>query len=189
VGAGTIEVATIAQDADGAYGLALGVAQSGGVQTRRDGLAARAARVEDHVAHHTALDHFAQRHGEFPRFLRADEARERLLEHLVLAKAEQLRHGVVSPEDLALEVGDEDRIRGVGDDDVGIQRPAPSGTPAVSLHHVRLRQPFTPSSHFRMLPRDSGHGQSRRYSGRASWQALWQSASKRSAPGYVRSNP
>src|SRR6516162_2692883 len=54
----------------------------------------------------TLGDHLAQRRGELPRLLGADEARQRLLDQLRPAEAEQLRDGVVGLEDLALEVGD-----------------------------------------------------------------------------------
>src|SRR5439155_11704548 len=64
----------VAQDANGTDHLAVGTAQGGGVQGGGDDLPARAARVQDHVPHDTPLDHFAQRRGEFPRFLGADEA-------------------------------------------------------------------------------------------------------------------
>src|SRR3989454_6823704 len=80
-------------------------------------------------------------------FLGADEARERLLEHLILAEPEQLGNRIVGLQDLAFEVGNEPRVRGVRDDDVGIQRAARLGAPAVTLSDARLRTEFQPSSH------------------------------------------
>src|SRR2546430_17675258 len=74
--------------------------------------------------------------------------RSTLFPYTTLFRSQELGDGIVGLEDLALEVGDEDRVRGVGDDDVGIERPAPFGAPAVTLDHVRLRHAFRPSSHF-----------------------------------------
>src|SRR5207249_11437977 len=50
----------------------------------------------------------------------ADEARERLFEHFVLAEAEELGNGVVGLEDLPFEIGDEDRVGGVLDEALGV---------------------------------------------------------------------
>ena len=75
----------------------------------------RALRVD------ALLDDLAQGGGELARLLRADEPRQRLLDQLVGAEAEELADGVVGLEDLALQVGDEHRVRGVGDDDVGAE--------------------------------------------------------------------
>src|SRR5437016_3125439 len=80
----------------------------------------RALRVEHRVARDAALHHLAQRGRELARLLRADEARERLLDELVLPEAEELGDGVVGLEDLALQVGDEDRVRGVLDQALGV---------------------------------------------------------------------
>src|SRR3989475_8070 len=85
----------VAQDADGPDHSSVGVAQSGGVERRRDDFPAGASGVEARVARRAPLHHLAQRGGELPCLLRADEARERLLEHLVLAEAEELRDRVV----------------------------------------------------------------------------------------------
>src|SRR3989454_140151 len=95
VRAGLVQLAHVAQDADGPDHFSVGVAQGGGVQARRDDLPAGASGVEARVARRTTLHHLAQRGGELPCLLRADEARERLLEHLVLAEAEELRDRVV----------------------------------------------------------------------------------------------
>src|SRR2546422_728112 len=76
------------------------------------------------------IDHLAEGGGELPSLRGADEARERLFEHLVLAEAEELGDGVVGLEDLALEVGDEDRIRGVLDEALSV------GPGLVELAHV-----------------------------------------------------
>jgi hypothetical protein len=50
-----------------------------------------------------------------------------LLEQLVRAKAQQLGDRLVGLQDLALQVGDEDGIRGIGDDGVGVQAHARFG--------------------------------------------------------------
>ena len=88
------------------------------------------ARVEPGVAGHALLDHLAQGRGELPRLLRADEPRQRLLDELVGAEAEQLGDGVVGLEDLALQVGDEHRVGGVLDQALGV------GPRLVELAHV-----------------------------------------------------
>src|SRR5213594_3322661 len=147
VGAGLVELAHVAQDADHADRPTVRIAQGGGVQARGDNLAAGTARVQDHVPHDTPFDHFAQRCRELARLLRADEAGERLLEHLSLAKPEELGDRVVGLHDFAFEVGNEHWIRSVGDDDVGIQRALPFSTLGVS-NDPRLRTEFKPSSHF-----------------------------------------
>src|SRR5438093_4545344 len=67
------------------------------------------------------LDDLAKGGRELARLFRADEARERLLDDLVLPKAQQLGNGVVGLDDLALEVGDEDRVRGVVDQTLGVR--------------------------------------------------------------------
>src|SRR2546428_758583 len=95
VRAGLVELAHVAEHADGADHLAFGVAQSRGVERRGDDLPAGAPGVEARVARHTPLHHLAQRGGELPCLLRAGVARERLLEQLVLAEAEELRDRVV----------------------------------------------------------------------------------------------
>ena len=76
---------------------------------------------------------------------------ERLLEHLVLAEAEQLRDGIVRLQDLAFEIGDEYRVGRVRDDDVGIQRAVPFA-PTVIVDQTRLCIGFQPSRHID-LPR------------------------------------
>src|SRR2546425_1135525 len=110
VGAGLVELTHVAQDADGADGLAVGVTEGGSVEGGGDALAAGAAGVEASVAGGAALDDFAQGGGELAGLLGADEAGERLLEDLVLAEAQKLGDRVVGLEDLAFEVGDEDRV-------------------------------------------------------------------------------
>src|SRR5206468_636253 len=122
--------AHVAQDTDGADHLAVGIAQGGGVEGGGDHLSARAPGVEAGITRDAALDHLAQGGGELPGLLGADEARERLLEHFVLAEAEELGDGVVGLEDLALEVGDEDRVRSVLDQALGV------GPGLVELAHV-----------------------------------------------------
>src|SRR3989454_11392000 len=59
----------------------------------------------------------------------------------------QLGNRIVRLQDLAFEVGDEHGVRGVGDDDVGIQRTVRFEVPAATLHPGRLRTEFLPSSH------------------------------------------
>src|SRR2546426_8975400 len=51
----------------------------------------------------------------------------------------QLGNRIVRLQDLAFEVGDEHGVRGVGDDDVGIQRTVRFEVPAATLHPGRLR--------------------------------------------------
>src|SRR3989442_956850 len=126
-----------------------------GVQARGDDLAARTARVQDHVPHDTPFNHFAQRRRELPRFIGGDEARERLLEHLILTKPEQLGNRIVRLQDLAFEVGDEHGVRAVGDDDVGIHRTVRFEVPAVTFDRGRLRTEFLPSSHSKPPSRPS----------------------------------
>src|SRR5213593_4068100 len=120
----------VAEHADGADHPSVGVAQSRGVERRGDDFPAGAAGVEARIPRHAALHDLAQRGGELPCLLRADEARERLLEHLVLAEAEELRDRVVGLEDLALEVRDEHRVRGVLDQALRV------GASLVQLAHV-----------------------------------------------------
>src|SRR5207237_1366707 len=99
--------AHVAEDSDRADHVALRVAQGGGVQRRRDDLAGGAARVEDGVPGDAALDHLTERRRELARLLGADEARQRLLDDLVLAEAEQLRDGVDRLDRISIEVSDE----------------------------------------------------------------------------------
>src|SRR5439155_944090 len=133
VGAGLVESPHVAQDADHADRPTVRIAQGGGVQAGGDDFATRTARVQDNVPHDTAFDHFAQCSRELPRFFGADEARQRLLEHLVLAKPEQLRNRVVGLQDFAFEVRDEDGVGGVGDDDVRIEGAVPLCAPIGAL--------------------------------------------------------
>src|SRR5439155_3461516 len=84
---------------------------------------------------------------EFASFLGADEARERLLEHLVLTEPEQLGNRVICLQDLAFEVGHEHRVRRVRDDDVGLERVARLHAPPRILHCASLRTEFRLSSH------------------------------------------
>src|SRR5712691_9746547 len=137
LGLGLLEVADhllvgahVAQDADGADDLAVGVAEGGGVEGGGDDLAAGAAGVEAGVAGDAARDDLAEGGGELPGLLGADEARERLLDQLVRAEAQELGDGVVGLEDLALEVGDEHGVGGVLDEALGV------GAGLVELAHV-----------------------------------------------------
>ncbi len=138
VGARLVQLAHVAEDPDRADHLALGVAQGRGVQRRRDHLARRRARVEDRVARDAVLDHLVQRGGELARLLLADEARQRLLEHLVAAEAQQLRDRVVGLQDLALQVGHEHRVGRVGDDDVGVESGSRGGAALGRAVRARL---------------------------------------------------
>src|SRR5882724_11609202 len=122
--------AHVAQDTDGADDPAVRVAQGGGVEGGRDDLAARAAGIEARVAGDAPRYDFPQRRRELPGLLGADEARERLFEHLVLAEAEELGDGVVGLQDLALEVGDEHWVGGVLDQALRV------GPGLVQLAHV-----------------------------------------------------
>src|SRR5438445_101847 len=137
----------VAEDADGADDLAVGVAEGGGVESGGDDLAAGAAGVQAGVAGDAPGDDLAEGGGELAGLLGTDEAGERLLEQLGWAKPEELGDRVVGLHDFAFEVGNEHRIRSVGDDDVGIQRALPFSTPGVS-NDPRLRTEFKPSSHF-----------------------------------------
>src|SRR3989442_1038517 len=128
--------------------LAVGVAQGGGVEGRGDHLATCAPWVESGVAGDAALHDLPEGRQELPSFIGRDDARERLLNQLVRTKAEEREDGVVGLQDLPLEVGNEDRVRRVGDDDAGIQRAARFDRPGITLDHARLRTEFQPCSHF-----------------------------------------
>src|SRR3989454_9153879 len=55
------------------------------------------------------------------RLVQADEAGQRLLQHFVLAEPQELGDRLVGDEDLALEVGNEHRVRSIGDDEVCVE--------------------------------------------------------------------
>src|SRR5207237_968413 len=114
----------------GADHLALVVTQGRGVEGGGNDLAARASGVEPGVARDAALDDLAQRGGELAGLLGADEARERLFEHLVLAEAEKLGDGIVRLQDLALEIRDEYRVGRILDQALGI------GAGLIELAHI-----------------------------------------------------
>src|SRR5439155_24221686 len=97
-----------------------------------DALAAGAAGVEPGVACDAALDDLAQGGRELPRLLGADDARERLLDQLVRAEAEQAGDGVVGLEYLPLEVRDEHRVGRVLDEARGRRSVLPD--PALRPH-------------------------------------------------------
>src|SRR5207245_1574608 len=123
-------------------------AEGRGIEARGDDLAARTARVQDDIPHHTALHYFPQCRPEFASFLATDEARQGLLQHLILTEPEQLGNRVVRLQNLAFKIGDENWIRGVGDDDVGIQRAARfDAGPAAELDPARVRREFRWSGH------------------------------------------
>src|SRR5206468_6720320 len=90
VGSGLVQFSHVAQDSDDTDRPAIRTTEGGGVEARRDDLAARTARVQDDVPHDTSLDHFPQRRPEFPSFLRTDEARQGLLQYFILTEPEQL---------------------------------------------------------------------------------------------------
>src|SRR6059036_3840192 len=113
--------AHVAQDADGADHPAARVAQRRGVEGRGDHLPAGAAGVQVRVAGDAALDDLAEGRGELACLLGADEAGQRLLEQLVGPEAEQRGDGVIGLQDLALEVGDEDRVGGVLNEALGVR--------------------------------------------------------------------
>src|SRR5207249_600523 len=123
-------LAHVTENADGADDLAVRVAQGGGVEGRGDHLPARAPRVEPGVAGDPPRHDLPQRRRELPCLLGADEARERLLEELVRAEAEERRHRVVGLQDLPFEVRHEHRVRGVLDQALGV------GASLVELPHV-----------------------------------------------------
>src|SRR5438445_9085293 len=120
----------VAEDADGADDLTVGVAEGGGVESGGDDLAAGAAGVQAGVAGDAPGDDLAEGGGELAGLLGADEAGERLLEQLVWAEAQERRHRVVSLQDLPFEVGDEDGVGGVLDEALGV------GPGFVELPHV-----------------------------------------------------
>ncbi len=122
IGAGLVQFAHVAQDADGSDDFAIGIAQRRRVQAGGDHLARGAAGVETGIAGSPALNDLAQGCGKLARFFRADEARERLLQHLVGAKAQQFVDGIVGREDFAFQVRDKDRVGCVLDDDIRIER-------------------------------------------------------------------
>jgi len=122
--------AHVAQDADGADGVAVRVAQRRRVEGGGDHFARGAARIQPSVAGDAAGDDLTQHGRELPRFVHADEARQRLLDDLGRPKSEQCVDGVVGLQDFALQVGDEDRIGRVLDEALGV------GARLVELAHV-----------------------------------------------------
>ena len=86
--------------------------------------------MEPGVARHPAVHDLAERDHELPRFLRRDDAGQRLLDQLVRPEAEEREHGVVGLVDLALEIRHKHRVRGVLDEALGV------GAGLVELSHV-----------------------------------------------------
>src|SRR5207249_3411993 len=78
-------------------------------------------------------------------------ARERLLDELVWAEAEERKDGIVGLQDLSFEIGHEHRVRGVGNDDVGVERAAQFGAPVIGIDHARVRREFQWSVHLDLL--------------------------------------
>src|SRR5262249_40236042 len=130
VGPRLVQLAHVAEDADGADDPALRVTQRRGVERRRDGFARGAAGVESGVAGHTLADHFAQRRGELARLLGADELGQGLLDELVWPDAEQLGDGFIPPRRSPHLVGDEHRVGRVLDQALGV------GAGLVQFAHV-----------------------------------------------------
>src|SRR5215471_1746183 len=110
-----VQLAHVAQDADDTDRLACGIAQDGGVESRGDDFARDGARNKPEIARHTALEDLAHSPYELRRLRGTEEARQRLLEHLVATQAEQLGNRVIDLEDLAFQVEDENGVRGERD--------------------------------------------------------------------------
>src|SRR5437870_2033678 len=87
--------AHVAQDADGADYSAARVAQRRGVERRGDHFPAGAAGVEAGVAGDPALHDLPEGGQELPSLIGGDDARERLLDQLIRAEAEEGEDGVV----------------------------------------------------------------------------------------------
>src|SRR5207245_3152715 len=109
VSACLVQLAHISKNAYGTDDLARRIAQRRRIQGRRNDFTTRTPRVKDRVARDTMFDDLAQRRRELAQLFRADELRQRLLEQLVWAEAEQLGHRVISLQNLALEVRHENR--------------------------------------------------------------------------------
>src|SRR2546425_3862291 len=105
----------VTQDANGANDSPVRITQGRGIECRRDNFARGAARIEAGIACHSSLDNFAQGSKEFTGFFGTDEARERLLQHLVWTKTQQLVDGIVRLQNLAFQVRDKHRVRRVLD--------------------------------------------------------------------------
>src|SRR5207237_9050444 len=80
-----------------------------------------APRVQARIPSDASGPHLTKRGHELPGLVDADEAGQRLLEDFVLAEPQERVNGVVRLEDLALEVGDEHRVRSIGDDEVSVE--------------------------------------------------------------------
>src|SRR5207249_2269652 len=137
VGAGLVELAHVPQDADHADDLAAGPPKGGGVEGGGDDFTGGAAGMEADVGGDAALDDLAEGAHQPARLVQADEAGQRLLEDFVLAEPQELGDRLVGDEDLALEVGNEHRVRSIGDDEVSVE----------ILHREDLfrRRPFGPT--------------------------------------------
>src|SRR5205085_3053765 len=94
----------IAENTDGTDNFAIGIAQRGSIECRWNDLARGAARVKSRITCNTALDNLTQGGQELTRFLRADKARQGLLQYLVWEEAEQRVNGIVGLLDLAFQV-------------------------------------------------------------------------------------
>ena len=119
IGAGLVQLPHVAEDADDTDGMPGCVAQRRCIQRRRDDFARRAAGIEAEVPRHSAVDDLADRGDELLGFRRAEEARERLFEDLVAAQTEQLRDCFIRLQDLSAQIGNENRVGGVCDNDIG----------------------------------------------------------------------
>src|SRR5262249_39534949 len=96
--------AHISEDADGADYFPVRVPEGRGVQRCRDDLPRGAAWIQARVSGDAVFDDLAEGSRELARLLGADEAGERLLDHLVLAEGGQARTGLVRLDDLPLQV-------------------------------------------------------------------------------------
>jgi hypothetical protein len=130
IGPGFVEFPHVAENADRADHSPVHIPESRGIQGGGNDLARGRPRMQHRVSSHAAFHDLAQRRGELAGFLGADEPGQRLLEHLILPEAEELRNRVVGLQNLPFQVGDEHRVRGVFDEALGI------GPGFVQLPHV-----------------------------------------------------
>ncbi len=113
IGPGFVEFPHVAENPDRPDHPPVHIAEGRGVEAGGNDFARRRARMQHGVARHAVLDNLAKGGGELAGFLRTDEPGQRLLEHLVLPKTQQLGNRIVGLEDFAFQVGDEHRVRGI----------------------------------------------------------------------------
>ena len=119
--------------------------------------------METDVASDAALDDLAEGAHQLARLVQGDEAGQRLLEHFVLVEPQEVGDGLLGKEDFAVEVGDEHRVRRVGDDEVGVEtihredffRRCISGRPDSASTARPTRRPSTSSAIPKRLERAS----------------------------------